>query len=152
MARNNKNANTKLKPKHHKNFNKRFSSSSGDAVVNNYFRRHLIEWRQASFEEHNNRCIISNSTENLDVHHINVRFQDLLKEAHNNLNIKQHKVLTSYSIVDLTKVKQELLRLHFEYGLGVPINHSLHQQYHSIYKDQINSTTFHEFANNYKNI
>lgn len=151
MARNNKNANTKLKPKHHKNFNKKFTSSTGDAVVNNYFRRHLSEWRQASLEEHNNKCIITHTTEDLDIHHLNIRFQDLLKEAHDNLNIKQHKVLTAYSIVDLTLVKQELLRLHFKYGLGVPITRKLHKQYHAIYKDDINAATFHDFAANYKN-
>ena len=69
-----------------KNFNKKFTSSKGDAIASNYFRRQLNEWRQASLEEHNRRCVISGETENLDIHHINVRFKDILKEAHENLN------------------------------------------------------------------
>lgn len=130
-----------------KNFNKKFTSSKGDAIASNYFRRQLNEWRQASLEEHNRRCVISGETENLDIHHINVRFKDILKEAHENLNKEQHRLVTQYSIVDLTLIKQELLRLHFLYGLGVPITHNLHKKYHSIYKDEINATTFHAFVN-----
>ena len=146
MARNNKNR----KPKHRKYFNKKFTSSTGDAVINNYFRRHLTEWRQASLEEYNSKCIITHTTEDLDIHHLNVTFKDIVEEAHTNLNIKPHKTLVNYSIVDLALLKDEILRLHFLYGLGVPISRKLHKQYHNIYKEDINATTFHEFANNYK--
>lgn len=147
MARNNKNANTKLKPKYRKNFNTKFTSSTGDAVINNYFRRHLSEWRQASLEEYNHQCIISNNKEDLDIHHLNIKFEDIVIEAHRNLNIQQHRTLTNYSLIELTQLKQEILNLHFKYGLGVPITHSLHKQYHYIYRNNINAQTFHEFSN-----
>ena len=42
MARNNKNANNKLKPKYRKYFNKKFTSSTGDAVINNYFNKNIL--------------------------------------------------------------------------------------------------------------
>lgn len=134
-----------------KRINKKFTSSKGDAIASNYFRRQVNEWRQASLEEHNRKCVITGDKDNLEVHHINVRFRDILKEAHANLNIEQHKLIINYSLVDLTLLKQELLRLHFQYGLGVPIAHNLHKKYHSIYKDEINSATFHAFANDIKN-
>lgn len=127
--------------------NKKFTSSKGDSIASNYFRRQMEEWRQASLEEHNRKCVISGDKENLEIHHIYVRFKDILKEAHDNLNIAQHKIITNYSLVDLTLLKQELLRLHFKYGLGVPLRHDLHKKYHSIYKDEINAATFHSFAN-----
>lgn len=152
MARNNKNVNNKLKPKYRKYFNKKFTSSTGDAVINNYFRRHLTEWRQASLEEYNNKCIISNTKQDLEVHHLNVRFQDIMKEAHLNLNIQQHKTLTNYTLVELTLLKDEMSRLHFKYGLGVPITHDLHKQYHKEYCNDINAETFHEFSNKIKNL
>lgn len=147
MARNNKNANTKLKAKYRKNFNIKFTSSTGDAVINNYFRRHLTEWRQASLEEYNNECIITHSKNNLEVHHINVTFQKIIAEAHVNLNIQQYRTLTNYSLVELALLKEEILRLHFKYGLGVPITHNLHKQYHFKYRNNISAQTFHEFSN-----
>lgn len=150
MARNNKNANTKLKVKYRKKFNIKFTSSNGDAVINNYFRRNLTEWRQASLEEYDNKCIITHSKDNLDVHHINVTFQEIMAEAHVNLNIQQYRTLTNYSLVQLTLLKEEILRLHFKYGLGVPITHNLHKQYHFKYRNNISAETFYEFTNEIK--
>lgn len=133
--------------KYNKRINKKFTSSKGDSIASNYFRRQMEEWRQASLEEHNRKCVISGEKNNLEVHHIYIRFKDILNEAHANLNIEQHRIITNYSLVDLTLLKQELLRLHFSYGLGVSITHDLHKKYHSIYKDEINAATFHSFAN-----
>lgn len=58
----------------------------------------------------------------------------------------------SYPLTELALLKEELLRLHFKYGLGVAIDGNLHEQYHKEYHNNINGETFKEFYKKIKNI
>ncbi len=113
-------------------------------------REGLDEWKKASYEESDQQCVITGKKVDLDIHHISVKFEDLVNEAHHNLNIYYRKNRYDYSTYEIEELQKEVLRLHFQYGLGVAIYRPIHKQYHFKYRNSINTQTFHEFSNSIK--
>ena len=136
-----------MKKKYHK-----VGQVCNNALVTVYLRNFITEWKEASLAECGNRCIITGSKDNLQIHHLSKRYKDLVIEAHENLKIENKIVTARYTLIELALLKDELLKLHFKYGLGVAINGDLHEQYHKENKDNINAESFREFYKKIKNI
>ena len=118
--------------------------------VHNHFRLALREWKEASLEECNRTCIITGTKDNLEVHHINKKFVDIVREAYKSLGKTFRFRKDEYYLGELDEIAEEVVKLHFKYGLGVAITRSTHRQYHRIYKDNINPKTLHQFSEDFK--
>lgn len=149
MSRNKYNA-RKFNP-HQKKYHK-VGQVCNNALVTVYLRNFITEWREASLADCGNRCVITDTKDNLNVHHLSKRYKDLVKEAHENLGITNKVLTAKYPLTELPLLKEELLRLHFKYGLGVAINGDLHTIYHEEYRNNITAESFREFYKKIKEL
>ncbi|MEQ6355242.1 hypothetical protein ABNX05_11490 [Lysinibacillus sp. M3] len=128
-----------------------YNWQGGVTNIYNYLRGKLGKWRKDSLDNTNYRCLLTNSEENLVVHHP-YNFHNIVHEALNCLNLKVHENLDDYSDDDLSKLTSTCLELHNKYGLGLVICKSLHNKFHAIYGNKNNTyDQFKEFKNNYIN-
>lgn len=111
----------------------------GISLLNDELKKAINPWK---FNILNNSpfCDISGSTKDLEVHHVNINYSDLVKEAIKNVNFNLKGThISSYSYEDIVKLKQEILRLHYEKAQGVVLNKKIHQEFHSIYGNKNNT-------------
>lgn len=125
---------------------KPFKTMKNELGVNAYFRQALHEWKEASLEECNHKCVISGSKDQLEVHHINKTFNEIVAKAYKNLGKQFRFRRDEYYLGELDEIAEEVVRLHFIYGLGVAVTRPLHRKYHREYDNNINPKTFHEFS------
>lgn len=153
MARNRYNNKVQKKYYNQKKYNpNKMGSICPNALISVYLRSFIVEWKEVSLAECNYRCVITGSKDNLEIHHFCRRYHKLIEEAHINLGIENKIMTAHYQLTELALLKEELLRLHFKYGLGVVIDGDLHEQYHKEYHNNINAETFKEFYKKIKNI
>lgn len=128
-----------------------YNWQGGVTNIYNYLRGKLGKWKKDSLDKANYKCSISNTEENLVVHHI-YNFHNIIHEALNNLNLNVLENLDNYSEQELNELTRECLHLHNKYGLGVVISKVLHNKFHAIYGNKNNTyEQFKEFKNNYIN-
>ena len=111
----------------------------GISFLNDELRNAINPWK---FDIFNNSpfCDITGSTKDLEVHHININYSDLVKEAIKNVNFNLKGIYrASYSYEEIAELKQEILRLHYEKAQGVVLTKEIHQEFHSIYGKENNT-------------
>lgn len=99
-------------------------------------------WKIKILEEYNYKCdILKCHTNELQVHHLNFNFSDLIREAMQNMNIKfiENSTIGDYAPEDIEKLYKELLRLHFDKVQGVVLDKKIHMLFHSIYGKENNT-------------
>lgn len=113
--------------------------------INKRFRSSITRWKNESEIKSNYKCIFTQS-KTYDIHHI-YPYNEIVKEAFNRLNIDKNTT----DGLEIEKVKNEIVRLHEHYGLGVCIHPEIHKLFHSIYGKLTSKKDFEEFKENYIN-
>lgn len=138
----------------------RYESTSGEnhyywkggiSPLHNHLRDKINVWKRDSLKEHDYKCYITDSKENLVVHHV-YNFSDILQETMEELKLPILKVVNEYSKDELKLIEGLFLKKHYEYGFGYPLNEKIHNLFHSIYgKSKNNHSQLEEFKIKYNN-
>lgn len=119
-------------------------------ITTRVIRKALKNWRNSIFEKHP-QCYVSNLTENLEVHHSGMSFNQIFRQAHKNLNIEYHKFIYEYDKEDAKRLKAEIIRLHNEVD-AIVLTHNIHVQLHQIYGEQVTRQQIDEFKKNFNSV
>jgi len=137
--------------------NKRGSNSpswkGGLTPLHTYFRSILNEWKNASFKVYNYKCAFTNTNNgDLQIHHSNENFSDIIVETLNILNLPIYKDMLLYSDEERININNTFLELNYRYGLGIPLTKQLHKLFHVLYGLTNNTQEqFEEFKQRYIN-
>lgn len=107
-------------------------------------------WKFDSANLYNSRCIITNKTDNNEVHHLYKNFMGIVNETFEELNLPLYKNIKDYTQEEYILIVETFKRIENYYGPGVVINKELHRKFH--YKYGFNNNTpeqFIEFAETY---
>lgn len=102
-------------------------------------------WKKASFRASNKKCTITKRVNNLEVHHLNKTFIEIVREALEELNLEQYNYITDYTAEELTALELKVEELHRKYGLGVVIHFRIHNLFHSMYGANATKEDFYKF-------
>ena len=118
--------------------------------TDDYFRREL---ERAGWNQHKDSCCyISGRRYCLQSHHSGKSFGDIVREAHNKLNIKYNPYMQNYDIVDLARLKIEVLKQHEKYVQAITLNEDVHKELHRIYGKNVSSAQLEEFKAEYNKV
>lgn len=115
-------------------------------------REYTIPWKIESLARYDYKCALSNLNDGtLEVHHQNKNFSELVYETFKILNLKIEKDMSNYTEVERNLIRDTLLSLHYECGLGIPLTKNIHKKFHNIYGNRSNNLKqFNEFKNRYE--
>lgn len=105
----------------------------GITPINAYLRGCTLEWQIKSKKEYSDRCIITNKSTDLVIHHAFKNFSEIRDEVISENNIDTNLFFKDFSEKELGALKAKILLKHYKYGYGVPLNRKLHDEFHSIY-------------------
>lgn len=118
-------------------------------TIDKYLRREL---ERAGWTKKAARCYVSGRTYKLETHHSDKTFGKIVEDAHNKLKIKYQKYMTNYDIVDLAKLKNEVLKQHEQYAQAVTLNADIHLALHQRYGKNVNMAQIEEFKVEYNSV
>ncbi|ARK26371.1 hypothetical protein SporoP37_16440 (plasmid) [Sporosarcina sp. P37] len=119
---------------------------SGSSEVKHYLRNHLMSWKFKSLKFYGRKCVITGTEKQIEVHHLNKSFIGIFKEALEFHDLPELSSVGAYTSRQLEQLTAKVISLHFEYGLGVPISHKLHKEFHSLYGHSTTPAEFNEFV------
>lgn len=123
-----------------------YNWSGGESSLSSYLRCRLYDWTYNSLKKNNYKCYISGTKKDLEVHHLH-NFNNIIYESLNELNLEMRKNYTLYTQTELRQLVKVCRKLHYRYGLGVPLSKEIHREFHSIYgKKNNNNEQFLEFC------
>ena len=118
--------------------------------TDDYFRREL---ERSGWSQHKDSCCyISGRRYRLQLHHSGKSFGDIVREAHNKLNIKYNPYMQNYDIVDLARLKIEVLKQHEKYVQAITLNEDIHKELHRIYGKNVSPAQLEEFKAEYNKV
>jgi hypothetical protein len=121
----------------------------GITDLSNYLRGKILDWRKKCSEQYGNRCVITNKTENIQVHHIH-SFCNIVMKTMQLVDIPIYPHVNMYLNDELIIIEEMFKKVHDKYGAGVPINKYLHELYHDEYgKGDNTNLEFDEFKRKY---
>ena len=112
---------------------------NGESSLYDYCRKRLFLWKKKSLEYYNNVSIISGEKENLEIHHCNISFLDILNKTLDLCNIELKEYYGEYTQEELEQIVDTLIKLHFESGYGVPLTNQEHILFHKMYGHKNNT-------------
>ena len=80
-----------------------------------------------------------------------LRFKDILNEALANTNLPVLNPIGKYNSEELKSLENEVIRLHYKYGLGITLKPDIHRLFHSLYTNNSKPSDFIEFKTRYLN-
>jgi len=97
-----------------------------------YVLRHCIgEWKRIAMKEHDGKCFILGTKDNLVLHHV-TPFNEIVNEAVLNLKLDRLESANQYSENDIKQLKRMVIDLHKNVE-GVPLNKNIHIEFHNQY-------------------
>lgn len=115
-----------------------FNWCGGISGINAFVRDRISPWIKDSYKHHGYACFISGDTMDLELHHT-YNFHKIVKETFLTLNYEVKSKISGYTDVELTRIKETALELHYKYGLGVPLRSDIHKAFHKKYGNVDNS-------------
>ncbi len=117
----------------------------GVSNLNEYLRHKMGEWRRDSMKENHYKCVVTNGRFD-EVHHL-YGFNTLVQKMLEIEKIPIYSKINKYTDDELERMTETLLKLHYEYGLGVTLKRSIHLEFHDIYgKGNNTPEQFREFV------
>lgn len=102
-----------------------------DEELVKYLRRHLItRWRRDSVKECDGKCVISG--EDFEVVHHPYPCNLIIRETLENLNLQKYDQIHNYTPEELELMRDEFVRLHYQYGLGICLTNEIHNEFHRL--------------------
>jgi len=127
-----------------------YNWKGGISSISDHLRNSIKEWKMDSFKDTNYKCLLSNSKNNLIIHHI-YSFNTIIKETFNILQIPIYKQISKYNLEELKLLSEKCEELHYKYGLGACLNEDIHKIFHREYGKGDNTLEqFEEFKIRYK--
>ena len=119
-----------------------------------HIRYILEDWKREEIRKADYTCFVSGkkstkkNSVNLTVHHLTA-FDDIIREAHENLGLEFHYNTKDYSKEDLTRLEDEMKRLHIDIPVIV-LTKELHDLIHKTYGQNVDLSTIREFKKQYR--
>lgn len=128
-----------------------YSWKGGISPINEYLRKHILEWKKDSAKKYNYKSDISEKPFEV-IHHVNKNFSEISIEVFQQLNLEP-KQISEYSEEELNNITNLCIELHYKYGLGVCLTEEEHKLFHSIYGRENNTIQqYEEFKQQYKQL
>lgn len=128
-----------------------YAWAGGISPVHNHFRDKINQWKNDSLKYYGYKCDITNTRDNLVVHHL-YPYCKILSETLEELKLPVYSVINQYSQEELDLIAAKLLENHYKHGYGVPLSQSIHEKFHSEYgRGDTTPEQYNEFKSNYKN-
>ncbi len=124
--------------------------------VKKALRYQLDGWRQEQYKKANYTCFVTKKCKSkdkrlqLDVHHLNIAFDDVINMAHKNLNITRHEFKYQYEPGEFDKITAEVIRIHYDEVEAVVLEHSVHMNLHKYYGQNFTKEQLKEYKHNYR--
>ena len=115
------------------------------SALNRRLRSSISKWRSDTEKANNYMCIFTNSPV-YEIHHI-YPYNEIIKESLDNLGIDKDTL----NGTEIKMLRNEVVRLHDYYGLGVCVHPKIHSLFHSIYGKVTTSEDFNDFKKDYIN-
>ena len=130
-------------------YNWKGGRSVGYNYIQSFLRKNIRKnWNENSINVQNKKCLLT-GLEYDCVHHL-YGFSNILQETFYNLNIELKHNPKDYTLNELESLKNECIKLHKKYNLGVCIKTELHERFHMIYGFKNNTKEqFKEFIKRY---
>ena len=122
----------------------------GRSSLNYWARKTLLPWKVDSLKQTNFKCDITGTKEKSHVHHLFCSFPILLNKTLVELELPIHECMSEYSEDELDIIETNLLKNHYDAGLGIPITASLHRTFHNYYGYNNTENQYKEFKQKYK--
>lgn len=111
--------------------------------LNRKFRSSIAKWRKDSEKNCDYKCILTGEKD-YEVHHL-YSYNEIIKEALNNLNLELKGIIKDYSGEEIIKIRDEVIKLHNTYPLGVCLSKKVHSLFHILYSKNATIDDFEEF-------
>lgn len=124
--------------------------------VKKALRYQLDGWRQEQYKKANHTCYITKKCKakdkrlQLDVHHMNISFEEVINISHKNLGIKRHEFKHQYNEGEFEKITQEVIRIHQEEVEAVVLEHWMHMRLHERYGQNFTMEQLKEYKYSYR--
>lgn len=117
-----------------------------------YLRQKIEYWKKESLKKYDYKCFITDKrSKNLIVHHI-YNFSKIVDETLEMTQLPLYENVGLYSEKQLSVLENVCIKLHYKYGLGIPILKNLHEDFHKLYGITDNSVEqLYRFKNMYFN-
>lgn len=115
--------------------------------INRKFRSSIGKWKKESEIYCNYQCILTGNKA-YQIHHL-VPYNNIIKEALDNLNLDIKQTTKEYTGEEIIKLKDEIIKLHSKYPLGVCLSEEIHTLFHHLYTKNATEEDFYEFKNKY---
>jgi hypothetical protein len=103
----------------------------GKSKIQEYLRSRISEWKYESAKTFDFKCIVSGNKFDV-VHHLQ-SFNLIVNEALDKLSLPIHEEINKYSQSELEELSNEVSKLHYKYGFGLPLSNEIHNDFHSKY-------------------
>ena len=104
---------------------------ANSSSLKHYLRKDILDWKKESMKICSYSCIIT-GLEFTDIHHL-TPFQKIYKEAINNLGFDEYALISNCTESQYSELKDEVIKLHDLYGIGVCLNRDVHTLFHELY-------------------
>ncbi|MDY2606528.1 MAG: hypothetical protein SOV90_01155 [Lachnospiraceae bacterium] len=119
--------------------------------LSEYVRRNNIQWKKASMENCNYKCIITGKRFD-DIHHL-YGLNLILNETLDKLNIKIRNDINDYTQEELNNILSTFRKIQSNYPLGVCLTKEIHKKFHEVYGYGNNTEEqWNDFVKNYNKI
>lgn len=114
-----------------------------------YLNAAIKPWRDAIYKRQNDRCRISDQYRNVDVHHVNKSFRDIVEETFAATGIEYRPYTYEYTQAELNLLSATILALHKDVR-GVLVARRIHILYHKQYGNCCTAENWKEFKSQFK--
>lgn len=107
---------------------------------------------KSSWYKKNNKCCITGSTKNLELHHDGMSFSQIVNDSFKATGIKYSGEYTeNYSTTNLILLKNEVIRRHNLYAKPITMTADVHLELHKIYGTNVSHEQLEEYCKEYQN-
>lgn len=110
-----------------------------------YLREAMAPWRAESLARGKNRCAITGKKCGLTVHHNDVNFKTIMREAFTACNLIYSPDVHDFTREELERLSAVCLSLHFNHGLGIVLHYLVHKDLHRRYGVVVSEADFKEY-------
>jgi hypothetical protein len=111
-----------------------------------HFRSKLNVWKNDSLQIHDDKCFVTGKKNNLVVHHI-VPFNQIRDYVLNELKL-ENKPITDFTNEEFKLIESRIVDYH-KLSIGVPLNETIHKQFHFQYGNYATLENLLEFKYQY---